>query len=107
MGYRNYIGFIPKKEYNKIKYLTTEQVYDYYDLKSDDENEQPYKGVYEFGTQLYEFGKYVNFEPPKNSIKPFFKKKNTQKNWNDENDFNIVTKEFLAYIIETYKERIK
>ena len=56
---------------------------------------------------MYEFGKYVNFEPPKNSIKPFFKKKNTQKNWNDENDFNIVTKEFLAYIIETYKERIK
>lgn len=107
MGYRNYIGFIPKKEYNKIKSLTTQQVYDYYDLKPEFEGEEPYKGVYDFGPSLYEFGKYVDFNPPKKSMKPFFKKKETQKRWGDEHDFYVVTKEFLAYVIESYRDRIK
>ena len=103
MGYRNYIGFIPKREYNKIKSLTTQQVFNYYGL----EGEDLYKGVYEFGKELHEFGKYVDFVPPKKSLKPFFKKKETQKNWGEEHDFNVVTKEFLAYIIYLYKERVK
>jgi hypothetical protein len=107
MGYRNYIGFMPKREYNKIKSLTTQQVYDYYGLKSEFEDEEPYKGVYDFGKDLYCFGKYVDFNPPKKSIKPFFKKKETQKRWDEEQELNIVTKEFLAYIIGTYQERIK
>lgn len=107
MGYRNYIGVMPKREYNKIKSLTAQQIYDYYDLKSDFEGEEPYKGVYEFGKELYNFGKYVDFSPPKKSMRPFFKKKETQSRWGDECDFYIVTKEFLAYIIDNYKDRVK
>jgi hypothetical protein len=107
MGYRNYIGVMPKREYNKIKSLTTQGVYDFYQLKSEFEDEEPYKGVYTFGKELYEFGKYVDFNPPKGSAKPFFKKKETQKRWDEENEFAIVTKEFLAYVIDTYKERVK
>lgn len=106
MGYRNYIGFMPKKEYNKIKSLTIDGVYDYYEVLTDDDNYR-YKGVYEFGKTLYEFGKYVDFNPPKGSIRTFFKKKVTEKNWNDNDELKVVTKEFLAYVIETYKERVK
>lgn len=107
MGYRNYIGVMPKKEYNKIKSLTTQEVYDFYNLKSEYDGERPYKGVYDFGKELYEFGKYVDFNPPKGSMKNFFKKKETQQRWGDEHDFYIVTKEFLAYVIDTYNERVK
>lgn len=103
MGYRNYIGIVPKKDYNKLKSMTIKEVYDF--KKMDKEND--HIGVYDFGKKLYEFGKYVDFNPPKKSIKPFFKNKETQKHWDDEYDFNLVTKEFLAYIIDLYKERIK
>jgi hypothetical protein len=110
MGYRTYIASFPKKEYNKIKSLTKEEMYNFYDLKSDSESvfgeEELYKGVYEFGKELYEFGKYTEFQPPKKSMKHFFKKKCLQERYS-ENDFYIVTKEFLAYVIGTYKERIK
>lgn len=107
MGYRNYIGIMPKKDYNKIKSLTKQEVYDYYKVKSDFEDEEPYIGVYDFGKELYELGKYVDFNPPKGSVKPFFKKKDTQDRWEGDNELNIVTKEFLGYVIDSYKERIK
>jgi len=105
MGYRTYIGVMPKKEYNKIKSMSKEQLIDHYKL----EVEENYIGigVYDFGKHLYEFGKYTDFNPPKKSIKTFFKNKELNKYFTDEHDFNIVTKEFLEYIIETYKTKIK
>lgn len=103
MGYRNYIGVMPKREYNKIKSLTIDEVYNFYD-KSDEDDK--YIGVYDFGVELHEFGKYVDFDPPKCSIKTFFKKKPTELNWNEDGELKVVTKEFLAYIIESYRVRI-
>ncbi len=98
MGYRNYIGFLPKKEYNKIKSLTVDEVCAY--------KGEEYVSVYKFGNELYEFGKYVDFKPPKGSVKTFFKKKDTEKNWNGDGELKVITKEFLAYIISTYDERV-
>lgn len=105
MGYRTYIASMPKREYNKIKSLTKQEMYDFYNLKSYFEGEEPYKGVSEFGEELYEFGKYTDFEPPKKSMKHFFKKKCLQERY-EENDFYTVTKEFLEYVIEHYKKKI-
>ena len=106
MGYRTYIGVMPKREYNKIKSLTKQQMYDFYNLKSDSEDEEPYKGVWEFGKELFEFGKYTEFNPPKKSMKPFFKKKDLKERY-CENEFYIVTKEFFEYIIEHYTNIVK
>lgn len=105
MGYRNYIATFPKREYNKIKSLTQDELIKFYSLEVDDEGFW-YKGVYEYGKPLYEFGKYVDFEPPKTSIKRFFKNKNLNDKYNDETEFFIVTKEFLEYVIDLYKKRI-
>jgi hypothetical protein len=102
MGYRTYIGYMPKREYNKIKSLTKQELFDFYNLGPDD-----YKGVSEFGPTLYEFGKSDGFKPPKGSMTPFFKKKDTQKYWSDDHDFFVVTKDFMDYVIETYKIRIQ
>jgi hypothetical protein len=106
MGYRTYIGVMPKKEYNKIKSMTREQLIEHYKLKNEAEENYIGMGVYDFGKGLYEFGKYTDFQPPKKSLKTFFKNKELNKYFTEEHDFNIVTKEFLAYIIESYKKRI-
>ena len=109
MGYRTYIASMPKREYNKIKSMTKDQLIEHYKIERDDyEIEEGYigMGVYDFGTALYEFGKYTDFEPPKGSLKTFFKNKELNKYYTDDHDFNIVTPEFLAYIIDSYKRRV-
>lgn len=105
MGYRTYIGTMPKREYNKIKSMTKEQLVEHYNLKVDDDG---YIGinVTKFGKELYEFGSYTDFNPPKKSLKTFFKNKDLNSYFIEEHDFNIATKEFLAYIIEIYRKRI-
>jgi hypothetical protein len=107
MGYRTYVASMPKREYNKIKSMTKDQLIEHYKIERDDyEIEEGYigMGVYDFGKELYEFGKYTDFEPPKGSLKTFFKNKELNKYYTDEHDFNIVTPEFLAYIIDSYKK---
>jgi len=107
MSYRTYIGFMPKREYNKIKSMTEQQLVEFYSIEVDEKNRW-YKGVYEYGKKLYEFVKYTDFNPPKKSLKPFFKNKELMdKHYHkSEYHFYVVTKEFLEYIIERYKQRI-
>jgi hypothetical protein len=95
---------MPKKEYNKIKSMTEQQLIEFYNIEKE-EGGYWYKGVYEYGLNLYEFGKYTDFKPPKKSLKPFFKNKELMEIYN-EHDFYIVTKDFLEYVIENYKKRI-
>ena len=106
MGYRTYIGSMPKREYNKIKSMSREQLIEHYKLEVEEDEKYLGMGVYDFGKTLYEFGKYTDFKPPKKSLKTFFKNKELNKYFTDEHDFNIVTKEFLEYIIESYKKKI-
>lgn len=106
MGYRTYIGSMPKKEYNKIKSMSREKLIEHYNLEFEKDDNYLGMSVYDFGESLYEFGKYTEFEPPKKSLKTFFKNKELNKYFTEEHDFNIVTKEFLEYIIESYKKRI-
>lgn len=101
MGYRNYLGSIPKKEYNKIKKFTEEELYAY---KNEDINEG-YVGVYDFITEIYEFGKYCNF-PTKGLVKSFFKNKELQNKMCEDSDLHIITKDFVKMTIDIYKERI-
>lgn len=104
MGYRTYIASMPKKEYDKIKSMTCDELVNFYQIETN-EGESWYKGVYEYGERLYEFGKYTDFDPPKDSLNPFFENKELMDIY-DECDFNIVTKEFLAYIIQRYNDRV-
>lgn len=105
MGYRNYIGSMPKSEYNKIKSLTPDEFIKFYNVEVDEDGHW-YRGVYDFGKELYEFGKYVDFEPPKGSMKHFFKKKEMKERY-EEYEFFVVTPEFLEYVIGTYNKRIQ
>lgn len=108
MGYRTYIGYISKREYNKIKSMTKDELFAFYKINADDEceDEYPFKQCYDYGDKLFEFGKWTEFNPPKKTSKSFFKKKDTQEMYS-ENDFEVVTPEFLAYIINHYSEKVK
>lgn len=105
MGYRTYIGVMPKREYNNIKPMNEEQLKKFYGIENEEGEDYWYKGVYEYGKELYCFGKDVDFNPPKKSMKPFFKDKKLMERY-AESDFHIVTKEFLEYLIETYRKRV-
>lgn len=107
MGYRTYIAEMPKREYNKIKSMTKEQLIEHYKLEVEEEENYIGLGVYDFGQTLYGFGKYTDFEPPKKSLKTFFKKKELNKVFTEEHDFNIVTPEFLEYVIDGYAKRVE
>ena len=80
MGYRNYLGSLPKREYNKIKGYTLQGLYEHKGEEwSDDPYDCPgYVGVYDVAyNSHYELGKYVDdFE--KKFFKPVFKNKETQ-----------------------------
>jgi hypothetical protein len=102
MGYRNYIGFIPKREYNKIKKLSREEIYQ---LRGED-LEDGYVGIYDLVSELYGFGKYCDFET-KGLVKPFFKNKEFQKSIDGDHEFYTVQKEFLEKVIDNYTEKVK
>lgn len=107
MGYRTYIASIPKREYNKIKSMSREQLIVHYQLEVEEDENYIGMGVYNFGKALFNFGKGNDFNPPKKSLKTFFKNKELNKYFTNEHDFNVVTKEFLEHIIENYTEKVK
>jgi len=109
MGYRNYLGSLPKKEYNQIKSMTLKELYEF---KNEEWSDDPYErdghvGVYDVAYNThYELGKYIDsFD--KKFFKPVFKNKETQKHFTDESDFYIVQKEFLEELIKYYTGMIK
>jgi hypothetical protein len=102
MGYRTYIGYLPKEKYQEIKDLPKTEL-----LSKFGEDEDGYVGPYEIGKELYEFGKYTNFNPPDGSMFPFFSNRELQEFYSEDNELWVVNKDFLKYIIETYKEKIR
>jgi hypothetical protein len=85
--------------------MSKEQLVEHYNLEVEDDGYIG-MGVYNFGECLYEFGKYTDFKPPKGSTSTFFKNKELNKLFTEEHDFCIVTKEFLEYIINSYKTKV-
>lgn len=107
MGYRNYLASLPKKEYNKIKGFSLQELYDYKGKILTEDFSEDYIGVYDIAhTTHYELGKYVD-SFPKNYFKSVFKNKETQKHFTQEHDFYLVDREFVKILIEYYTEKIR
>lgn len=107
MGYRNYIGSLPKKEYNKIKRFTVQELFEYKGETFDEDFSDGWVGPYNIvSTVHHELGKYV--DPfPKEYFKPVFKNKETQKHFTQEHDFYIVGEEFVKAVIDYYTEKVQ
>jgi len=102
MGYRTYIGKIPKTEWEKITDLSLD---DLYKLKGVD-REDDYLSMTEICEELYEFGKYTEFDNEK-FYTPFFRNKETQEYYSSDHDFHIVGKDFFEHVINHYTEKIR
>jgi hypothetical protein len=110
MGYRNYLGSLPKREYNKIKGFTLQELYEHKgeEWSEDDPYDCPgHVGVYDVAKEThYELGKYVDSFDTK-FFKPVFKNKETQAHFIDEHDFYIVQPEFVLHVIEHYTKLVR
>jgi hypothetical protein len=107
MGYRNYLGSLPKKEYNKIKRMTIQELYVFKNEEWVEDYSEGYVGVYDVAyNQHYELGKYVD-QFDKKFFKTVFKNKETQKHFTEEHDFYLVEKEFVEELIKYYTEKIR
>ncbi len=109
MGYRNYLGSLPKSEYDVIKNMTLKELYEY---KNEEWGDDPYDmpghvGVYDVAYNThYELGKYVDTFNEE-FYRPVFQNEETQKHFQDEHDFYIVEKEFVEEILNYYTNNIR
>lgn len=109
MGYRNYLGSLPKREYNKIKKFTIQELFEFKgeEWSDDPDDREGHVGAYDVAyNSHYELGKYVDsFD--KKFFKPVFKNKETQKYFTGDGDFYIVQPEFVLHVIEHYTKLIR
>lgn len=107
MGYRNYLGSLSKKEYNKIKSFTIQELFAYKGETFNEDFSEGWVGPYNVVTTVHhELGKYVD-RFPKEYFKPVFKNKATQKHFTGDHDFYIVEKEFVKLLIDNYTEKVR
>jgi len=103
MGYRTGISYISKAQYKWIYDLTIDEFIEEFNVECVGDFD-----ISDLCTRLHEFGKYTEFDPPKKSIKPFFKNKDMQKAYvGDDIELYVVTKDFLLYIIDHYTQKVK
>lgn len=102
MGYRTYIGKISKTEWEKITDLSREEFYKLHD----EDIEDGYVSMREMCEELYEFGKYTEFDDSK-FYTPFFRNTETQKYYSSDHDLHIVGKDFFEHVINHYVGLIK
>lgn len=105
MGYRIHLGSISNKRLRELKKVTSsKELFKvvYPDKEYDSKND--YVGVYDMCSEknIHEFGKYIEWteELQKKYSKPIFSNKEFNKTITKENDFFIINKEGLKYIIE-------
>ncbi len=102
MGYRTYIGEISKTEWEKVTDLSLEELRKLH-------NEDPEDGwvsMTDLCKELYELGKYTEFDDSK-FYTPFFRNKETQDYYSGDHDFHIVGKDFFEHIINHYSNNVR
>ena len=98
MGYRNYLGKVSKTKYEELKDLTEDELIKSY---GDDDNWFDAEEISGY-KELYEPGKDCDFD--ENKIQRFFTHK---MNFESDIEFSLGSKDFLLYIIENYRDKVK
>lgn len=108
MGYRTYIGSLPKEEHDKIKGMELQELFAHMGEEwGDGEDERGYISTGDIAAdELYQLGKYVDeFDP--SLFSQVFEKEETQRYFSEEQDFHLVGKEFLEAVIKMYRDKIR
>ena len=115
MGYRNYLYVADRKKFNKFRKLNAEQMWDLVgkDKAFDEEDLEIAPWYYDIKEtigleEVFEFGKYIDFyDRIKQYLKPAFKDKNIQKQYNEEEEFMIAKPEIIQECMTIFKEKIE
>lgn len=103
MSYYNRIGFISKVNYNKIKRLTPEELCIFFNEDIND----GHVNISPLITELHNLGKYVEYDLSLGLMFNFFTKRITREFMGDDEELYRVDKEFLEFVIEDYRSKIK
>ena len=101
MGYRTYIAEISKTEWEKITDLSIEELRKLHD----EDPEDGWVSMSDICKELYEFGKYTEFDSK--FYTPFFRNKKTQDYYDGDHDFHIVGKDFFEHLITHYSNNVR
>lgn len=111
MGYRHYFYAIPKKQIEEIRNCKTNEEFcdwaeeaGYYVERYEGEN--PYAPVYEFGREIHEFGKYVDWAfDMQRKNESIFASDELKERYSDYDPVICSKDDFLA-AIDNYKQKI-
>jgi len=115
MGYRNYLYVVDKKRFNQFRKLNIEQMWDVVGrdkawcekaLESAPDHWELRQAI---GLkEIFEFGKYVDFRDRiKKYLKPAFKDKEINRQYNEEEEFLIAKPEIIRECMTIYKEKVE
>jgi hypothetical protein len=104
MGYRNYFYSLPVEEYEKIKNLNKKELKELYKGKDLDDDDD-YFYIYDIPSlkQVYEFGKYCDFDIS-HTLCSFYGDSSME---DGDTEFEIANRETFRIIIEHYIEKVK
>jgi len=109
MGYRNYLGTLPKADYETIKDMTLEEFYKHkghtYHEDPEERDYLSFRSVIK--DDLLELGKYVDSFDEKFFTPAFSDPELNEMFHNSDCEFVKVEKEFLAELIEYYSEKVR
>ncbi len=101
MGYRNYLGKISKVEHSEIKAFSYKMLVEKYSKYS---NEEAFVSMHDFIKEIYELGKYCQFDLD-SFTSDFFTESLTTKYFNSDKELFILSKEGFEQIIKSYADR--
>lgn len=111
MGYRNYLYIANKKDVNKIRNMTKEELWEFHGQKPIDDEPFPYWGdvLDKIGAEeALELGKYIDYQDKlKPFLKPFFRNKEIHQNYNEDSEFLIAKPEILQTLATIFKEKVQ
>ena len=111
MGYRNYLYIASKKDINKIRKMTKEELRKFSERKPLFEEEIPFWGdvLEKAGAEeAFELGKYIDYSDKLYSfLKPLFKNKEIHDYYNEDHELFIAKPEILQTLATIFKEKVQ
>jgi hypothetical protein len=98
MGYRHNLGILSKKKHEQIKNMTVREIKKWYG--------EDYVPCYKITKEVYELGKYYEGSFLKKFRSPVFARTATNRHFQGDHEFYIISKEGFEAIIEQYRKNV-
>ncbi len=111
MGYRNYLYIANKKNVNKIRKMTKEELWEFSKQKPFDDEIFPYAGdiLDKVGAEnAFEMGKYIDYRSRlKPFLRPLFRNKEIHEWYNKDGELLVAKPDILQTLATIFKEKVQ